>query len=103
MTEARGVTACHEAGAGWAAIGRGNVAVGEAQAVLGQRIDMGRRNILGKALRGDFAPTEVVGVKDNDVGRGRRAGAERAEKTKAENKTKETEFHGKGEVGRTGE
>ncbi len=67
VAKARRVAPGHEAGTRRTAIGRGDVAVGKAQSVLRDRVDVRGRDVLGKALRGEFAPAEVIGVKDDDV------------------------------------
>ncbi len=89
MAEAGGVAARHEAGARGAAIRRGDVAVGEAEAVFCERIDVWGRDVLGEALTAEFAVTEVVGVEDDDVGLDGGANEERGEQREDTRETDE--------------
>jgi len=61
------VAAGHQPRAGRAAVRPGDVAVTEAHAVLGERIDVRRRDVLA-ALEADVGVAQVVGQQDDDVG-----------------------------------
>ena len=67
MAEAGLVAAGKEAGARWAAVGRGYVAAGAADAGGSKGVDVGCGNVLA-AVDADVGVAEVVGEDDEDVG-----------------------------------
>ena len=66
VAEARLIAAGHQAGPRRAAVGRRDVALREAHAVLGDRVDVRRRDVLAP-LATQFAPAEIVGVQNDEV------------------------------------
>jgi hypothetical protein len=73
VAEALLVAAGEKPGAGGAAVGVGHVAVREADAVFGERVDVRRRDV-GAAVEADVRVAEVVGDDHDDVGAGGRPG-----------------------------
>ena len=69
MAEPLLVAAGHQAGPGGAAIRPADVAAGAADAVLGQRIEVRRGNVLA-AVDADVGIAHVVADDDQDVGPG---------------------------------
>ena len=67
VAEPRLVAAGHQPGAGRAAIRARDVALREADAVPGDRVDVRRRDVLA-ALEAILGPADVVGEDDEDVG-----------------------------------
>ena len=76
----------HQRGARRVAHRRGDVAVGEADAALGERVDGRRRDVA--AVRGHVAVAEVVGDDDDDVGAGRCRRSVAAAKASGASRTK---------------
>ena len=66
VTEARRIAAAHETRPRGAAIGSGDVARREADAVRGDRVDMRGRNLV-IALTADLAVAEIVHQNDDDI------------------------------------
>src|SRR5207237_4647567 len=67
VAEAGRVAAGQEAGPAGGAVGGGDVAVGESHAVLGDGVDVRRRDVLHDPLEPELAPADVVGQEDDDV------------------------------------
>ena len=105
MAEPLLIAARHEASASGAAIRPTDVAVGEPDAVLRDRVDVGRGNIPGKTLARELTPTEIVGEDDEDVGLafgGRGDGGERREDAGEQEREGYFHFQGKFRNGKGG-